>query len=62
MVIYKMMMLYFLWCMLCECQIIISYPYSLNKVFYCSFLVTKRKVEIPESCPVRDKARRGAME
>jgi hypothetical protein len=57
MVIYVMMiLLYFLWCMLCECQFIISYSHSHCKVFRCSFLDTTRKAEIPESCPVRDRA------
>jgi hypothetical protein len=62
MVIYVMMiLLYFLSCMLCESQFIISYSYSLSKVFYCSIINTTRKIEIFESCPVRDRAGRRAM-
>jgi hypothetical protein len=57
--IYVMMMLfYFLWCMLCDVSITISYSYSLSKIFRCSFLVTMRNVEIPESNSVRDRAGR----
>jgi hypothetical protein len=48
--------------MLCECQITISYSDSLSKVFYYSFLITIRKVEITESCPVKDRAGRRAIE
>jgi hypothetical protein len=38
-------------------KLLISISYSLSKVFRCDFLITTRKVEILESCPVRDKAR-----
>jgi hypothetical protein len=61
MVIYVMMMLYFLWCILCECQFIISYFHSLSKVFHYTFLVTMRKVEIFEACPVRDRVGKRVM-
>jgi hypothetical protein len=47
--------------MLCDVSFIIFYSHSLSKVFYCSFLVTTRKVEIPESCLVKDKAERRIM-
>jgi hypothetical protein len=36
-------------------KLLISISYSFSKVFYCNFLVTTRKVEIPESCSVRDR-------
>jgi hypothetical protein len=63
MIIYVMslMLLYFLWCLLCDVSFTISYSYSLSKVFRWYSLVTTRKVEIPESCFVRDKTRRQAI-
>jgi hypothetical protein len=56
-----MILLYFLWYLLCDVFVNISYSYSLRKVFRYSFLVTMRKVEIPESCFARDRAGRRAM-
>ena len=62
MFIYVMMiLLYFLWCILWYVSITIFYSHSLSKVFCCNFLVTKRKVEIPESCSARDRAGRWVM-
>jgi hypothetical protein len=62
MLIYVMMMLlYFLWCMLCDVSITISYSHILSKVFLCNFLITTRKVEISESCFARDMVGRWAM-
>jgi hypothetical protein len=41
-------------------KLLISNSHSLDKVFHCNFLVMMRNVEIPESCPARDRAgRRG---
>jgi hypothetical protein len=37
-------------------KLLISISYNLSKVFHYNFLVTTRKVEIPKSCLVRDKA------
>ena len=56
-----MMLLYFLWCMLCDVLITLSYSHSLSKVFRCTFLVTMRNVEIPESCSAKDRAGRQAV-
>ena len=42
----------------CECQFIISYSHSFSKVLHYNFLVMIRKVEIPKSCPTRDRAGR----
>jgi hypothetical protein len=42
-------------------KLLISIFYCLSKVFHYNFLVTKRKVEIPESCPVRDRVGRQIM-
>jgi hypothetical protein len=39
-------------------KLLISDSHSLSKVFHYSFLVTTKKVEIPEFCPVRDRAGR----
>jgi hypothetical protein len=53
-----MMMLYF---SLVNVKLLISISNSLSKVFRCRFLVTTRKVEIPKSCPARDRAGGQAM-
>jgi uncharacterized membrane protein len=53
--------IFFLWCILCDVSITITYSHSLSKVFRCNFLVTMRKVEILESYSTRDKAGRRAM-
>jgi hypothetical protein len=42
-------------------KLLISISYSLSRVFRCDFLAMTRKVEIDESCPKKDKARRQTM-
>jgi hypothetical protein len=43
-------------------KLLIFNSHNLSKVFHCNFLVMMRMVEIPESCPVRDKAERRTMD
>ena len=44
-----------------DVKLLFSNSRSLSKVFHCSFLNTTRNVEIPESCPAKDRAGMQAM-
>jgi hypothetical protein len=61
MIIYAMRFYHFFGECCVNVKLLISISYSLINVFNCNFLVTTRKVEIPESCPLRDRAGKQTM-